>query len=453
MLNPNYINDCMVNALNRGNILLFRSIKICNINSHLSFLRECKRRCLLPRGFLVKNKLSNTYPCLEAQSLQIRQGKQWMTLCIAQLFRKLRYWQYHPCGPLNHGDSMVMSNIIASLKVRKHRKLQVLISNFNSSKHSNDRVPSSPNPTNSGDIHTTVTAFSNLSSKTFSKKELDILNLGPAYVPPLNNNDLKKADSVINASMNSLRRQISFHESSTKNESNVASSSSSLNNTDTNSTTYSFPSWRFTFPHQRTYGDMPFLSHSNEQIISQLENDIHKTCNKAISHQLNNSYRKQINKVIFDLRNTDDIVIMPTDKTQRLIALNTDTYDNLYAAHLTNYLPLNKQILPSSLQQSFNRKLNTIVKEIQPNIASWLNHGKCSEPVPCQMTIIPKDHKQPLSGRPLVAATDSPGTKLSKILADLMKPLLDKVSSHLSSTSNLILKYPMFILIILHLAR
>ncbi len=48
------------------------------------------------------------------------------------------------------------------------------------------------------------------------------------------------------------------------------------------------------------------------------------------------------------------------------------------------------------------------------------------------------DHKEPIKGRPVVAARDSEGYMLSKILAYILKPTLVKVRSHLESTQKFI---------------
>ena len=50
------------------------------------------------------------------------------------------------------------------------------------------------------------------------------------------------------------------------------------------------------------------------------------------------------------------------------------------------------------------------------------------------MVMLPKDHKPILAGRPLVSATDGPGTMLSQILAELLKHFLSFVPCHLNST-------------------
>lgn len=48
--------------------------------------------------------------------------------------------------------------------------------------------------------------------------------------------------------------------------------------------------------------------------------------------------------------------------------------------------------------------------------------------------MLPKDHKTPLRGRPLVSAVDTAGTTLAKILAECLKPMLDFIPTHLKDT-------------------
>ena len=61
----------------------------------------------------------------------------------------------------------------------------------------------------------------------------------------------------------------------------------------------------------------------------------------------------------------------------------------------------------------------------------------CSEPMPCPVYCLPKDHKKgELKGRPIHAATDTPATQLSKYLAKELNTLLCYVPAHLRNTTD-----------------
>ena len=55
--------------------------------------------------------------------------------------------------------------------------------------------------------------------------------------------------------------------------------------------------------------------------------------------------------------------------------------------------------------------------------------------MPCPIYCLPKDHKEEcLKGRPIHAATDTPATSLSKLLARSLNSLLKHVPAHLNNT-------------------
>ena len=90
--------------------------------------------------------------------------------------------------------------------------------------------------------------------------------------------------------------------------------------------------------------------------------------------------------------------------------------------------------MPISHQVRFNKELSQLAKKQETDLRGFLLTARCSEPTPSQLTLLPKDHKTPMTGRPLVGATDTPGTKLSKMLANVLNPLLDQIPTHLKDT-------------------
>ena len=105
---------------------------------------------------------------------------------------------------------------------------------------------------------------------------------------------------------------------------------------------------------------------------------------------------------------------------------------------LPNYVELTKINIPATRQSAFNKSLAKIANKQPANLKKILSLGKCSEPLPSKMTLLPKDHKEIIKGRPLVSATDTPATTLSKILTKCLKPTLSLINSHLKDTANFI---------------
>jgi hypothetical protein len=87
-----------------------------------------------------------------------------------------------------------------------------------------------------------------------------------------------------------------------------------------------------------------------------------------------------------------------------------------------NYKPIKKLNLPRTEQINFNKSINRIATKYEtnhPKLYKDLKATICSEPKPCPVYCLPKDHKEgDLKGRPIhYAAKDTPATFLSKYLA------------------------------------
>ena len=140
------------------------------------------------------------------------------------------------------------------------------------------------------------------------------------------------------------------------------------------------------------------------------------------------------------------IVITPTDKTKRLLALDSTSYHDMLHRSTTetgNYKELNRLNLPRTEQINFNTRLNKVTNKYRyknPKLYKDLKATICSEPLPCSAYCLPKDHKEgsELKGRPIHAATDTPATSLSKYLAKSLQELLKHVPAHLKNTDEFI---------------
>ncbi|KXJ09499.1 hypothetical protein AC249_AIPGENE28513 [Exaiptasia diaphana] len=108
-----------------------------------------------------------------------------------------------------------------------------------------------------------------------------------------------------------------------------------------------------------------------------------------------------------------------------------------------NYQPGKTRLNLSKTEQAkFNTSLNEIAdkyREDHPELSKSLRQNTCSEPLPCAVYCLLKDHKEgDLRGRPIHAATDTPATRLSKFLAKSLNTLLAHVPTHLRNTEEFI---------------
>ena len=141
----------------------------------------------------------------------------------------------------------------------------------------------------------------------------------------------------------------------------------------------------------------------------------------------------------------ENIVITSTDKTKRLVALDSACYKDMVQKSTVdtgNYQSLKKSNLPRTEQIKFNGKLNNIANKYKysnPTLHKQLKSTVCSEPLPCSVYCLPKDHKEgQLKGRPIHAATDTPATCLAKYLSKPLNTLLQHVPAHLKNTREFV---------------
>ena len=140
-----------------------------------------------------------------------------------------------------------------------------------------------------------------------------------------------------------------------------------------------------------------------------------------------------------------EVTITETDKSKRLVALDAHTYTemvNKSTIESANYHPVGKLNQPRTERITFNKQLNKITKKYEheyPTLYKNLRQNICSDPLPCPVHCLPKDHKDgELKGRPIHAATDTPATSLSKYLIKSLSPLLKHIPAHLRNTDSLV---------------
>jgi hypothetical protein len=131
--------------------------------------------------------------------------------------------------------------------------------------------------------------------------------------------------------------------------------------------------------------------------------------------------------------------ILPSDKTKRLIAMETTDYELMLKNSLNKDDPTTNTVLPSTRQQKINAEITRIAEKYNGNdLRKVLIRCKTSEPLPSSPYALPKDHKPgELKGRPIISTVNSGVRPLSQFLANLIQPLIKTyVPAHLSSTSD-----------------
>ena len=188
-------------------------------------------------------------------------------------------------------------------------------------------------------------------------------------------------------------------------------------------------------PAQRRYAeDDAQLPHVFECEVNQLQANIMSVFDRYYTRTPKNNDEFDTAKKI---RKDTDTIVLPSDKTKRLITLDRMTYHDFYNEHMPNYSEIRK-ILPVTRQAKFNKQLSEVAEKQEEGVRNLLLSVKCSDPLPSKMTLLPKDHKNPIRGRPLVSAVDTASTPLSRLLADVLNPLLNHVLAHLVDTSAFI---------------
>ena len=226
----------------------------------------------------------------------------------------------------------------------------------------------------------TVEAFRNLSSCDFTPKEMQVLYRGPSYAPPrcLTNSEVTRTEAVLDSIMARLTSRV---------DANAIS--------------------EFTSTVKRVVKDSKLDYNGNETS---------RTVNSIKSRQC---------------------VFMESDKSKRLVALDSDHYSSLLQEHTRAYQQVSVP-LPSTVQNNFNKELAAIARKYPKVTKDALEGQKCSEPLPSVMRALPKDHKEGmLKARPVVAAVDAPATRLSRYLAGILFPLIREfIPTHISSTEE-----------------
>jgi len=374
------LKEMLERQISVGNFKLVNAFKRARVESHLKFLRECRRTNLIPFGFRVKDRFSNTFTEIGQCSkvLAERQSRQWLQLAIECLYKKKDHLR-STVQPLSTSEFKTLCTYEYYLRLVKRQKR----ANLHSENIARNDVTRRDLPT--------ITGFSNISNIEFNDTEKALLAKGPSYVPPMNCGWKEKVTFAAEVQ--------ACHDRVLKTNPTVAQSAA-FN--------------EFLSGVQRISSEVKRKDHESQKI----NDNIYSIKFKLAS---NNSY------------------IYPSDKTNRLIALSDEIYDGILKNCLNEADVEIRPTLPATRQKQINEKLTAVANNYQgTDIAASILRCKVSDPLPSKPYCLPKDHKEgPLKGRPIISTINSSIRRLSKFIAKILHPLIcSYVSAHLESTKQ-----------------
>lgn len=365
-------------AIGKNYFVLMNAYKIERVRSHIRFIKRCLFENLIPNGFRVQDKLVDTLKNACTDDLIRTQSRQWMRLALNSLYSKLSLLQVPMVYTFKEWNNIERYKYL--LRCVKRNKLQ--------------RLTDSESEPNDNETDIINKPFQNLSSSDFSPNQLEILNRGPNYVPspePVTDQTLRRVKANVQSAFNRLRVKDEL----------LAT---------TPATT------EFLAGVVRVYESAKLKQEPTRQ--------------KGLRRTL---------QTIDATVKSNDVVMINSDKTTRLIAMDGSQYVSLVKDSLNSEDEVVRKTQPSTMQAKINRKLTEIAQnyrdsELEKRILSC----KCSEPLPSIPYALPKDHKPGnLRGRPIISSIDSGVRKTQKFLSDLLQPLVERfIPTHLTSTSD-----------------
>ncbi|XP_018311528.1 uncharacterized protein [Mycetomoellerius zeteki] len=137
-----------------------------------------------------------------------------------------------------------------------------------------------------------------------------------------------------------------------------------------------------------------------------------------------------------DLNRDTDIIVLPADKGNTTVVINTSDYKKKMKNLLSDkaYKKLDKD--PTN---TIAQKTKTLVEE--SNIPSKTKSTlKPANSLPPRLYRLPKVHKPNIPFRPIVSAIHSPTYSLSRFLAQTLQPLTGKTESYITNSTDFIKK-------------
>ena len=137
-----------------------------------------------------------------------------------------------------------------------------------------------------------------------------------------------------------------------------------------------------------------------------------------------------------DLNRDTDIIVLPADKGNMTVVINTSDYKKKMKGLLSDktYRKLDKD--PTNTITQNTRDL--VEKSNIPNETK--KTLKPTNPLPPRLYGLPKIHKPNVPLRPIVSVIKSPTFNLSRFLAKTLQPLTGKTESHIANSTDFIHK-------------
>ena len=314
---------------------LRRAKKIVQCKSNISFLRRCRKSYVVPLGLRIKNSLSNTIPSDAAASLRQRQNRQWLQLALNTEYNRLQKLSMY-VFPLNKSDQRHLNIFEKGLVNTKMKKLRQLLLE----KHSEMGTDSFDGA--DGDIH----GFVNDTEMEISDKMVNILNKGPSFIPPsISKRALEREITECHADVEICLRKLAC---------------------------LGVP------PEIRQECGGSFV-----RILNSIDTSV--VCDKGVSREFQ-TLRKNLKD--------NDCVILPTDKTSRLMAIDKRVYDSMLHKSTigSNNFTSTKNVKPATNQAKFNKAVMEIANKYDKNslVYKELMRAKCSDPQVNKSYCLPK---------------------------------------------------------------
>jgi len=148
--------------------------------------------------------------------------------------------------------------------------------------------------------------------------------------------------------------------------------------------------------------------------------------------------KKEEIKALSELRKNNSITIIPADKGRATVVMVKSEYDGKVTAMLQDEKTYEK--LKSDPTSGYKRKLVAILTRLknEEKLSKSQYDGlyPTSEKIP-QMYCLPKIHKKGTPLRPIVDYTGSIGYNTSRMLADILAPLVGKTECHVKNSGHL----------------
>ena len=331
---------------------------------------------MIPNGLRTRNLLKNTTNSPLAEDLCIKHSGQWLQLALDTQYHRLSKIRSY-VFPMTQNLDQQLTTLTSSLENKRQHKINILLKQQSKDNKQSKLVRPE--------------GFKNLSATTIDANLSDILNKGPSFVNP-DPKHLPKTCLQARANLQMVADKLEDQE-------------------------------------------VP------ESTINEFKGGIARlidTCERTGKDVL------KARQLQYNLP-SEEVTIIETDKSKRLVALDAHTYIDMVnksTMESGNYQPVKKLNQPRTEQINFNKQLNIIIKKYEheyPTLHKNLRQNICSDPLPCPVYCLPKDHKDgELKGRPIHAATDTPATSLSKYLTKSLNPLLKHIPAHLKNTEDFI---------------